>query len=81
MFRGKKETDSMYPLYKLCSQNNFWVVCWNVKELQIKKNNVEIMHTSWVEVTKKAMQNAKSKRNKEKEEPYAFLHEDLLPLL
>lgn len=39
------------------------------------------MHTGWVEVTKKAMQNAKSKRNKEKEELYAFLHEDLLPLL
>lgn len=40
------------------------------------------MHRDWVEITKKkAMQNAKSKRNKEKEEPYAFLHEDLLPLL
>lgn len=39
------------------------------------------MRTGWVEITKKAMQNAKSKRNKEKKEPYAFLHEDLLPLL
>lgn len=51
----KRQTDSMYPFDKLCSQNNFWVVCWNVKELQIKKNNAEIMHTGWVEVTKKAM--------------------------
>lgn len=30
---------------------------------------------------KKTKQKAKSKRNKEKKEPYASLHEDLLPLL
>lgn len=39
------------------------------------------MQTGWVGKTKKAVQKAKRKRNKEKKEPYAFLHEDLLPLL
>ena len=39
------------------------------------------MQIGRMDVTKKTKQKAKSKRNKEKKEPYASLHEDLLPLL
>jgi hypothetical protein len=39
------------------------------------------MQTGRVDISKINQEKAESKRNKEKKEPYASLHEDLLPLL